>query len=275
MKKHVLLYIIMQFALITNAQPPISNDSKYFRLEVGYQNFRTLDLNTSPLIFVANNGFISFQYEKNNSTWLWNIGTSVSFGSNQSKCFGVREGLVLDPYLIDGSRDTTVYVINPALSFINHSLYYSYKRKLVTNPAMYIGASIRNNFYYGGIGADSWFFDQLSISPSFHINLLKTDLNNLIAEVSFPVLSFLVRQPYSRRPSLPENSSIKAHLQTGSNLATLNSFQQFNFHLGYNYTLANGNQLGLSYYFMWMRYTNIPARNLNAYSNTIVISYTL
>jgi hypothetical protein len=275
MKNFYLVILIAVFSLASYSQPNDRNDSMAYRLEAGYQNFRTLDHNTSPLQFVANNGVFSFQFEKSNPGGTWNLGISFSVGSNQSKRFGVREGLVLDPYLIDGSRDTFVYIINPGLSFIQPTLYSSYYKTLNTNKTMLVGASINNKFYYGGMGADTWFFNQLSILPAYRVTLFESSLHSLIGEVSFPILSFLVRQPYSRRPSLPERSSILAHLQTGSSFATINSFQQINVQLGYRYLFSSGNLLGFTYYFTWMRYSNIPDRNLGTYSNSIVISYTL
>ncbi len=249
--------------------------SRQWNIEVGYQNFRILDKNVSPLIYIANNGELSFRFQKTGEKYLWNIGGGVSIGSNQSKRFGQRSAVVYDHYDIYGNRDSTVYNINPGLSFIQASLFYSYYWKLNTEKKkMYVGGIIKDNFYYGALGADTWFFNQLSISPSFRMKLFSFNKFKIDAEFSTPIFSYLLRQPYTLDPSLPVNSYFKAYLKTGSEFATINQFQQVNINIKFAYELNSGNQIGLSYYFMWMNYANIPDRNLNAFSNSILISYT-
>ncbi len=275
-KKLTIINLILFSSLIAFGQINDSTTSKEWIVEIGYQNFRTLDNNVSPLIYVSNNGLLSFQFQKTKQKKLWNIGGSISVGSNQSKRFGKRNANVYDPYDINGNRDSTVYDINPGLSFIQASLYYSFYWELNTKKnKMYIGVKAQDNFYYSALGADTWFFNQFSIMPSYKIEYPITSKSKIEAEFSTPIFSYLLRQPYSLDPSLPENSYFKANLQTGSSLNTINKFQQVNIKFKYRYTLKKGKQIGLSYYFMWMNFANIPDRNLRAYSNSILISYTL
>jgi len=274
-KKTILINLILFSSLIAFGQINDSTKSKEWIVELGYQNSRLFDKNVSPLIYVSNNGVLSFQFQKTNTQNLWNVGLNASVGNMQSKRFGRREATVYDPYTINGNRDSVIYDINPGLSFIQASLYYSYYWKLNTHKnKMYIGAIVQDNFYYGALGADVWFFNQLSIMPAYRIELFNTSKSNIDAEFSTPVFSYLLRQPYTLDPSLPENSYFKANLKTGSSLSTINKFQQLNIKLKYRYTLKKGKQIGLSYYFMWMNYANISDRNLRAYSNSILISYT-
>ena len=255
-----------------------SNDSivsKIWDIELGYQNFRLSDKNVSPLIYVANNGMLSLRYQKMKVKNTWNIGFDVSIGSMQSKRFGRREAIAYDPYNINGSRDSVVYDINPGLSFISASLYYSYYWKLNTQKRkMFVGGIVQDNFYYGALGADVWFFNQLSIMPAYRIEVYKSSKSTIKAEFSVPIFSYLIRQPYTLDPSLPENSYFKANLKTGSAISSINNFQQINFKLKYRYELTIGNQIGISYNFMWMNYANIQDRNLRAYTNSILFTYT-
>ncbi len=274
MKKIILTNLILFVSILSYCQTNSSIDSNPWRIEAGYQNFRLFDKNVSPLIYVSNNGMISFGYQKKKEKNIWNIGLDASAGSMQSKRFGRREAIAYDPYDLDGNKDSTVYDINPGLSFISASLYYSYYWQLNTQKRkMHVGGILQDNFYYGALGADVWFFNQLSIMPAYRVEILNTSKSAVNAAFSTPIFSYLIRQPYSLDPSLPENSYFKANLKTGSSIATINTFQQINFKVKYAYTLSTGNKIGLSYTFMWMNYANIQDRNLRAYANSILISY--
>lgn len=85
---------------------------------------------------------LSFQFEKTTAKHLRNVGGSISIGSNQSKRFGRRAATVYDHYTVNGNRDSTIYDINPSLSFIQASLHYSYYWKLNTKKKMSVGAII-------------------------------------------------------------------------------------------------------------------------------------
>jgi len=270
---NIPLTILLLLPLIISAQIKESSIRNLWTIEAGYQNFRTFDKNVSPLIYVANAGALSFQFRKTKKKTLWDIGGNVSVGSNQTKRFGQRSAVAYDPYDITGNRDSTVYTINPGLSFVQAGLFYSYNWKLNTNKRMYTGGIVKDDLYYGALGADIWFFHQLSISPVYKVEILNTARSKIDAEISVPVFSYLLRQPYTLDPSLPENSYFKAYLRTGSSAATLNKFQQVNFSLKYFYELSSGDMIGVSYLFMWMNDANIPDRNLKAYSNSILISY--
>jgi hypothetical protein len=273
-KNIILISLFLAYSLISSGQDHDRVVKNLWVIESGYQNFRILDRNVSPLIYVANNGMLSCLYQKTKTKTIMDIGGSVSIGSNQSKRFGRRTAIVYDPYDINDHRDSSVYTVNPGLSFIQASLFYSYYGKLNTNKSkMYVGGIIQDNFYYGALGADTWFFNQFSIMPSYRIEYSYKHKSRFETEFSIPVCSYLLRLPYTNDPSLPENSYFKAYLKTGSFISTINKFQQVNLRFSYHYSLEKGGQIGLSYYFMWMNDKNMPERNLKAYSNSILISY--
>ncbi len=274
-RKAIFISLILLSSSVSFSQSNDSLTNKEWEFNVGYQNFRILDNNVSPLVYVANCGELSFQFQKTKSKNIWSIGGDVSIGSNQSKRFGRRHAVVYDPYDITGNRDSVVYDINPGLSFTRSSLFYSYLWKINTKTdGMYVGGVLQDNFYYGALGADTWFFNQLSVMPAYRVAVFNTSKSKIEAEISTPLFSYLIRQPYILDPSLPENSYFKAYLKTGSSFATLNKFQQVNLKLHYLHSLKGGKQVGLVYGFMWMNSANIPDRNLKAYSNSILISYT-
>ena len=274
-RKVFFINLILLSSFVSFSQNNDSLTIKEWKFNVGYQNFRILDNNVSPLVYVANCGLLSFQFQKTKSKNLWNIGGDVSMGSNQSKRFGRRHAVVYDPYDITGNRDSVVYDINPGLSFTRASLFYSYYWKIKAEKAgMYVGGVLEDNFYYGALGADTWFFNQLSVMPAYRVVLFNKTKSRIEAEISTPLFSYLLRHPYTLDPSLPENSYFRAYLKTGSSFATVNEFQQVNLKLQYHHSIEGGREVGLVYDFMWMNSANIPDRNLKAYSNSLLISYT-
>jgi len=233
-----------------------------------------LDKNTSPLIYVSNNACLDFQFQKITPQKLWSIETSLSVGSNQSKRLGQREAVVDGHTSITGNADSSVYVINPAISFVQAGFVYSYLWKLNRNKLpIFIGGQAENNFYYSGLGADTWFFNQLSISPVCRMILFDNQKSKIETEIDFPIFSYLIRQPYTLDPSLPVNSYFQAYLKTGSHISSLTDFQKINFKLNYYYHICENKTIGLSIKFFWMNYGNISDRNLKAYSNSLSITY--
>ena len=88
-----------------------------------------------------------------------------------------------------------------------------------------------------------------------------------------PIISYLVRQPYTLDPSLPLDSYLKAYINTGAHFTWLKEFEQLNLVINYQYQLNEKRSLGLSYKFMMMKYTNIKDHNLQAYSNSLLVTF--
>lgn len=271
-----LLPIFLIFFIKSNciAQTKDSSTTKQWYIETGYQNYRISDKNRSPLIYVSNNGILDLRYQKINKQTIKSIGASFSLGNNQPKRFGQRKIIEYSLYSINGTRDTMVNKINPDISFLQINLYYSCLWKInVVNHDAFVGGKFQDFFYYGGIGGDIWFFSQTSLLPCFQLCLFTRKKYQLNTEISIPVISYLVRQPYSTDPSLPEKSYFKSYLKTGSAITTINKFQQIQFTCNFGYKLIKERQIGVSYQFMWMNYSNIPKRNLKTYSNSVLIYY--
>lgn len=273
MKRKLFFYTFLLFPFLTFAQEAEPTYPAQLSLQLGYQNYRTLAKNTSPLIYVSHNLLLGLSLEKQKSRSLRNLQLSIGLGSNQAKGLGRREAVIYDPYDISGNRDSSVYDVNPLLSFAQLGFQFEQVWSISGQKPIYAGIKIEDRFSYAGMGADSWFYNQLSIGPSFQANLLNLDQSQLIARLSFPLLSFILNQPYTLDPSLPESSYFKAYLKTGSSLKTLNEFQQVNLLLSYRIDLASGKQTGVNYQFMWMNDQQFPERNLRTYSNSISLFY--
>lgn len=241
-------------------------------IEAGYQNFRTLDQNASPLLYVANNGSLGFRYEKINPGHKWDLSVSVSLGSMQSKRFGQRSIDFYTEYDIHGMRDTFQYVLNPGLSLVRAGVEYSYKYSF--GDRLFLGAALTDRFYYGGMGADTWFLNQLILSPQLEYRWQISPAGRITGQLSIPVLSYLLRQNYTLDPSLPVPSYLRMYLETGSLLTSLNRHQQVDMRLHYSRRINSGHELGLSYSFTWFNVANYEERSLRAFSNTLCLTYT-
>ncbi len=275
LKRNIIIVFILFPSIICCGQTQDTVKTKSWTLEAGYQNYRLFDKNMSPLVYVANNGYLGFLLEQEKTTKVWNVDASISIGSNQSKRFGQREAVIDEASSITGEPDSAVYNINPAFSFLEANLAYSYYWKLKPGKTkILIGGQVKDAFLYSGLGGESWYFNQLSIMPICRINIFDNKTSEVAANLSIPFFSYLFRQPFTLDPSLPVNSFFGANLKTGSHISSLNEFQQVNLKLNYRYLIAKEKAIGLSYKFMWMNYANIPDRNLRTYLNTIAVSYT-
>jgi hypothetical protein len=269
--KALKISLFLFVPLIVNGQIKDSSKIKRYTLDAGYQNFRTNDQNTSPLIYVANNGYIGFKIEKEKSNSIRYIGASLSIGSNQSKRFGQHEGFTIYHYDIHGVSDSFHHVINPTLSFFSVNLKYGFKKNITRT--LRLGGELNDNFYFEALGIDSWFLNQLSINPVIENHFPIGNKQKISTYISTPVLSYIVRQPYTLDPSLPIPNYFIMHLKSGSSIVTLRKYQQINIGIQYMYKLNSGRELGLSYSFMWLKSTTYQPRNLKAYSNTFCITY--
>jgi hypothetical protein len=175
-------------------------------------------------------------------------------------------------YNIYGDQDSIVYIINPGLSFINASLGYSFKKSL--SQTLWLGAEVSNNFYYGAIGADIWFLNELSVSPLIEKLWLDGNKHKLKSSLSIPVLCYLVRQPYTLDPSLNMPNYFIMYLNTGSLVTSLNRFRKINLDIYYSYQLKTKKEIGVAYKFMLINFANYENRNLKAYSNNFSLMYT-
>lgn len=270
----IIAYLMLLTTFSQHALGQTQDDQGHdWNLGIGYQNARIYDRNVSPLIYSSNNGIISATYLRKKQNKQWNIGLNLAAGSSQSKRHGQRTAFIIDPKPLIGESESTEYVLNPGLSFVNVELSYTLHWKINSNEDMRVGFGLSELLYYGGMGADTWFFNQISIMPSFQKTIYKKEPYRVDIKASLPLLSHLLRQPYSLDPSLPEENYLKAYLESGSSIATINEFQQLNAGADFIYQLGQDKSVGLSWLFTWMNYSNIPDRNLKYYSNSFVLFY--
>lgn len=269
------LYLILFLPVILLGQtqnPP----QAHWQIEAGYQHMRLQVKQVSPLIYAANNAFVGGRFLREKGAHHWMLRSSLSLGSNQAKGIGRRKALVYDPYSLNGSRDSFTYDINPALSFIQGTLSASYYRSIRRSEeyAVSIGGIFDHQLIYGAMAADLWFLYRMSLMPSVRLERSMPGEGKLSAEMSIPVLSYLLQPPYALDPSLPEPSYFKAYLKTGSAMSSFQDFQQMNLLLSYEHRLNDQRSIGLNYRFLWTGYADKPVSSINAYSNTVSLFYT-
>ena len=264
------LLLITSFGYGQEGKQPTS----LWNISLGYNNTRTLDENASPLVYSANSVAVGAAFRRMNTERICSVSLDAAIGSNQSARFGKRTAVLYGPYSLTGERDSIFYELNPGLSNFQAALNYSmlWKINRHKNP-FYLGGGLSEQFRYAAMGADSWFFNQLSITANILWTISIGQKSNVEIAFDTPVFSYLVRQPYTLDPSLPEPSYFIAYLKTGSDVATFDKFQQIRLGITYFYQLRGRHCLGLSYRFTWLNCANIPERNLRVYSNTLSISY--
>lgn len=245
-----------------------------WKLGSGYEIVRTSDLNTSPLVYSSNNGIFTFELSRTAGRTILNTEISLSAGNNQSKQHGRRTAFVLNHYSLNGDRDSSQYDINPKFSFLKPEIAIEIMWKIVNRKSiLYAGLRLEEQFAYTAMGADVWFFNQTNLRSEIYMPIISSSTKKLTANISSPFLSYLLRQPYTLDPSLPESSYMKAYLKTGSNICSYKQFQSITIKLHYAQIIWQEKLIGVTYKFNWINYANIPNRNLKQYTNSLSINY--
>ena len=268
------IFLLLLLGICLNARSQDSLTNKHLQLSLGYQHLRMMDKNVSPLVYASNNGQLQVGFTKEKKSNRWWIVTCVSVGSNQSSRFGKREATVFDDFDIHGERDSTLYELNPTLSYLGINLEFDFsKARRGFGSKVYYGFKILERYQYSALGADTWFVNQISLMPSLHIGIIEKKRSQLVCNISFPLLSNIVRQPFAYDPSLPEKSYFKAYLKTGSFFTSINQLQQLNTSLTSEHKLSNEHHLGVLFQFNWTRLSNIQDGHYTAYSNSLSVYY--
>lgn len=274
MKVIHLMWIIYLFVTVSYGQE--NEVETTWQLGIGYENYNMLDKNVSPLIYKANNKTVSTQLQKNKMNRNQNIGLKLSLGNSQSKRHGQRQGIIYDAFDLSGNRDSTIYDINPQISFLQAGLHYMMLWKLKPSKIpFFVGANLYERFTYSAMSADIWFFNQLSIALASRVETFVTRNSAISAGLNLPLMSYLIKQPYALDPSLSEESYLRAYINTGSSISTIDKFRQLNLTAEYLYHFKNKNAIGISWQFLWMAHSRKPDRQLKAYANSILLIYHL
>ncbi len=273
MIKKIICFLLCNLTVtpLLFAQDSLEVDVK---LKSGYRNTRILDLNASPLLYSSHSCLVGITYKKDLKTNFYEAGLNVSVGNNQSKRHGKRTVNVPNQPDFFGHYDSTVYTLNPNLSYIYGELFYK-NLWHINSGGLYAGYNIFDRFQFSGIGADNWFFNQLSIQPNFTCIVPAGDRQKLDISISTTVLSYVVKQPFTLDPSLPITSYFKAYLKTGSSLESFNTLQQVDLQINFTRDLSNDKGIGMMYEFSWLNHNEIKDRPLGIYSNSISVYYLL
>lgn len=267
-KTPFLLIILWLIGLNTHAQNGAKATQWDFQL--GHENTRLLDRQNSPLIYVAHSAVIGTDFLRIKPQSVWGLSFSSAIGNSQAKRFGQRSVEFEDPNDIYGEHETYTVLGNPGLSYVQASLGYSYQSKVaIGTQGFLLGCQLENEFFMSGIGLDTWFFNNLSLSPIVSTAFELSDGSRIPVSLSFPLVSYVVREPFGKDPSIPLNNYIEANIETGASFATLNKFQKIDFTIGYRRNWTSKWDIGLDYTFYWYQY-NEP-NELNSYSNRVTI----
>lgn len=243
--------------------------TKQHQFGVSYQNYRLIDQNYSPLIYNAHNLSLHYQYQKSTQKSIFETSAKFAIGNNQPKGIGQRTFVLEDSYYdINGNKERDEITFNPFISFgeIAANLAY-YKPIQQSKNSLWFGGTLSETFSYSGVGADTWFFNELSLSPTLKMQYQFNNNSQLEANLSFPIAAYLVHAPYSIDPSLAKPVSyFQMFLETGSNIATINDFQKINFNTTYQLKWQN-RTIGLRYRFMYFNYNLHENRDFSAYAN--------
>lgn len=271
MKKFTIHTLIAVICSCISVQVAYCQDlTKVHQFGFGYQNYRLIDQNYSPLIYHAHNLSLDYQFQKTKQKSIFETSANLAIGNNQPKGIGQRTFILEDSYYdINGNKERDEITFNPFISFgqIHANVAYYKPIKQNSNNSLWLGGSADEVFTYSGVGADTWFFNELSVSPTLKWKHQFQQNAQLETNLSFPIAAYLVHAPYSVDPSLAKPVSyVQMFLETGSNIATINDFQKVNFNTTYQFEWQN-RTIGLRYSFMYFNYNLYENRDFSAYTN--------
>lgn len=264
-----LYYLIIGLSVI-GFQSLAQEKENQWDFKLGYENIRLLDRQNSPLVYSAHAGVVSVDFSSIKPQSVWGLSLSTAIGNSQAKRFGQRIVDIYDDYDIYGEREFSTVYGNPALSYVHIHLAYAYQRKVVISHKNFqVGAKIGNDFFLSGIGLDTWFFNNLSLSPLISTQFELKNGSRIPVKLSFPIASYVVREPFGKDPSIPLDNYIEANIKTGASMATLDKFQKIEFTAGYRSNWQSKWNLGLDYTFYWYHYAKPD--HLRTYSNQFTL----
>lgn len=255
-------------ALLWGQAPPETR----WQVGLGYTRFKTLDLQHSPLVYSADAGALSVHFSRHFDQASWELGLSLAVGSQQARRFGQRSAYVIDPADIYGERDSFLYVLNPGFSFARASLHGGRYWVLPVDAfRLELGFRAEDVFQFAGLGADSWYFNQLTIAPALRADRALGP-GILEAQASMSVLAYTIGLPYVLDPSSPNYPNPWLFIQAGSQIQTLNTFKQARMRLDYRIPIG-GHQIGLAYQWDWFQHQAHMDRPLSAYGHSFQFTY--
>ncbi|MEO1449902.1 MAG: hypothetical protein AAFV07_10260 [Bacteroidota bacterium] len=267
--RSIILWGIMLIPLSLLAQPRV--DTRW-QIGLGYTQFKTLDLQHSPLMYRAHAGQLSAQFARHHEKGSWQLGLTLAAGGQQAQRFGQRTAYVYDPYDIYGERDSVQYVLNPAFSFGRASLHFArFWRLPVDKVQLEVGFRVEDVFHYAGLGAATWFFNQLTLAPAVK-GMYPVGPGRVEAEISSSLIAYTLGLPYVLDPSTPNYPNPWSYVETGSHLGTVTSFRQAQMKLAYSIPLGS-HEVGLGYRLDWLQSQPKDYQPLSAYGHTIQFTY--
>ena len=169
--------------------------------------------------------------------------------------------------------------------FTHVSINYGFGKKFKSTDkySWYLGLMSENTihaqYYYAGYFSNFGYFASFGLSVWSQLEYRINNKNAVNVSAHFPLTVWVARSPYLANDdefieNISSHNGVKtffAYLADGS-LQSLNTLQQFDLKLNYNYTLNNRWDLGASWHFNFIH--NIKPLNLINYHNSFNINST-
>lgn len=266
MKRTFIIMACWCLAQLGIGQAAMQNYQRVY-LQVGWQSTHLLDLQFSPLIYTAQEINAQTGYEARHLRSRWNADLSFATGSLAPAAFRDRQlyNTTEDVY---GHVDVDSFIVaGHTLTGILH-LGYTYDLVQSGPWALGVGLAVRNQLLYPETFTNMGLMNSASLLLAVEATYYAGSKSEIGLRLSTPVMGFNTRFPYSGTVSRPNQTLFEAFFDQGTRFVFPDEYQQVMAEARYRYALSPQTAIGLTYRFMWQRYTH-PVM-LKSYANSLV-----
>lgn len=250
--RYVLFLTLWLPALIGQAQDTARSYDR-LGLLIGRQQTHLQDQQFSSLIYNANELSLQLFYDGKHKRSNWNVSFDVATGDLYPPQYANRMlyNTTEDVY---GDITTDSFFVTGNTLTANFQLGYAYD--LVHSGAweVSVGADVRNQLMYPSTFVNLGIMNSASLLVAANAKWYVNKANELKLGVSFPVMGFNTRFPYSGTVSLPNQTLLEAFFDGGTQFVSFGEYNQVNASCGWRFALSPKTGLGLQYDFMWQQY---------------------
>ena len=239
-------------------------------------NLKVKDLQTSPVMYVANPKGVQLTYEHRAAGHLLQVDVQASASRFIAPALGIRQFKFTDEQITGETTRNTVLL---APSLYQGTVEVGYLRRVNTaNPAnkwrSYAGLGLHNWLGYAdGVAMTTWAINAATLNATAAGEWQIGAAHQLTLQGAVPLVGLVSRLPYSNVLSYPERRYFDLFFSKGTHVATWNRLQRLHLQAGYRASLSRHLGLSLQYQLEWFHYSEPRSISTLAHQGALQLAY--
>ncbi|MEO6286792.1 MAG: hypothetical protein ABIN80_04980 [Dyadobacter sp.] len=236
-----------------NAEP--EPDRNQFRIGLGANYIKTLDLLYSPLMYKSLRTDLQLGYSRKSENGIFSSDLNVFMGSLKPNSGGavVIYANETDIHGVETTEDMVLQMVQ-----IGFDLQVGYLREMQQlrseSKAIYLGGSLEESLTYTPGFMNVGVINYSSFNAKARFDYFLKNGKPLIFELAVPLVSVITRLPHHQSPGEPGKSDLGAFFSGNNKVATLNHFQNARFSIKYPLLVKRRIAVEIRYEGSWMHY---------------------